>query len=68
MENINRRDFLRYSTLAAAYAGLSSVSFPFAPALAAEGENIAYLPATEQIKRFKAGTLSPVDVLKAQIE
>lgn len=29
---------------------------------------IAYLSAKEQIQRFKAGTLSPVDVLEAQIE
>lgn len=58
--------------LAGLFAGLLFTS----SAMAAEKEhrtdnrteNLAYLPATEQIKRFKAGTLSPVDVLKAQIE
>ena len=31
-------------------------------------EHLAYMSATEQIKHFTAGTLSPVDVLKAQIQ
>lgn len=48
-------------------AGLIVSGVLVAPAVAAETENLAYMPAREQIKRFKAGTLSPVDVLQAQI-
>ena len=31
-------------------------------------KNLAYMSATEQIEKFKSGELSPVDVLKAQLE
>lgn len=66
MTTLNRRDFLRYTAVAAAGTVLAA-EFPFSSALAAETDNLAFMPATEQIKRFKAGTLSPVDVLKAQV-
>jgi len=33
-----------------------------------DGDDLAYLPAVEQRRRFAAGELSPVDVLEAQIE
>lgn len=64
--SMTRRDFLHHSAMATAYAGVvSAVGMP--QAFAAEQNPLAYMPATEQIKRFKAGTLSPVDVLNAQI-
>lgn len=37
-------------------------------AVAPEINEVAYLSAEEQIRRFKAGDLSPVDVLEAQME
>ncbi len=66
---MNRRDFLRLGTVAVAGGYLASIGSPLS-AFAADGavESPAYLPATEQIKLFKAGKLSPVDVLMAQIE
>ena len=66
MTTLNRRDFLRYTAVAAAGTVLAA-EFPFSSALAAETDNLAFMPATEQITRFTAGTLSPVDVLKAQV-
>ena len=66
--SLRRRDFIRISAFAAANAGLLSLGVPFSAAAANEKDAIAYLSATEQIRRFKAGTLSPVDVLKAQMD
>ncbi len=63
---IRRRDFLQASAFVAAHASLLSAGFA-SSAAAADKEDIAYLSAFEQIKRFKEGSLSPVDVLKAQI-
>lgn len=67
--NIKRRDFLRLSAIAALEAGLFSLGVPrSAPATPVQKEGLAYLTAVEQIKYYKQGALSPVDVLKAQIE
>lgn len=66
--HIHRRDFLRLGAATAVEALLLSHAVPrFAFAAADAADGIAYLPASEQIQRFKAGTLSPVDVLEAQI-
>ena len=65
MPVLDRRDFLRVSTLAATHLALAAT--PFSLASAAEKDDIAYLSAVEQITRFKEGSLSPVDVLKAQM-
>lgn len=66
---MDRRDFLRLGALAGAGACLLSFAQPLA-ALAAgtDPKSPAFLPATELIRMFKAGTLSPADVLLAQIE
>ena len=67
--NIKRRDFLRLSAIAALEAGLFSLGVPrSAPATPVQKEGLAYLTAVEQIKYYKQGALSPVDVLEAQIE
>lgn len=78
--NMTRRDFLRLSALAALETAALSFGIPRSglaaaapkqdePAVAPmELNELAYLPATEQIRRFKEGSLSPVDVLEAQIE
>lgn len=66
---MKRRDFLRFSAIAAVEAGLFSLGVS-RPALASppQKEGLAYLTAVEQIKYYKEGALSPLDVLKAQIE
>jgi amidase len=67
--SLPRRDFLRIGALVAANAGLLSLGVPlYAFAAPNKKDALAYLPATEQIKRFKAGSLSPVEVLQSQIE
>ena len=69
MGQMDRRDFLRLAALGAAGLSVSS-SFagPWAAfAATSETDKLAYLSVAEQIKLFKAGTLSPVDVLEAQI-
>ncbi|MDL2216810.1 amidase [Desulfovibrio sp. OttesenSCG-928-M14] len=66
---INRRDFLRLGAATAVEAMLLSSAMPNAAfAIPADAEDVAYLSAIEQIKRFKEGTLSPIDVLEAQIK
>lgn len=75
--DISRRDFLRLGALVAAKTALFPVSMasatlamdptPTIKPVIPPSADLAYLPAAEQIRRFTAGTLSPVDVLKAQI-
>lgn len=72
-EGMSRRDFLRLSALIA----LETMFFPIgggprqalaAPLAENEDNELAYLSANEQIRRFTAGTLSPVAVLETQME
>ncbi len=66
---MQRRDFLRCSAVAAVGAGLFSLGVPYAfSAATPDKDRLAYLSAGEQIQLFKEGALSPVDVLKAQID
>lgn len=66
--NMSRRDFLKLSALVALEAACFSVGLPQSVLAAPpDADDIAYLSAEEQIRRFKAGSLSPVDVLEAQI-
>ena len=79
--NMSRRDFLRLSAIVALETALFplAASRPAMAATPAAGATalspspsspeveLAYLAVDEQIRRFKAGTLSPVDVLEAQI-
>ncbi len=73
---MSRRDFLRLSALAALEAAFFPLrgSFAAAPTDAAttafagtDTDELAYLSAEKQISLFQAGTLSPLDVLEAQI-
>lgn len=66
---MNRREFLRLSAIIAIEGGLFLKGFPHTVfASPAEKEGLAYLTAIDQIKYYKQGKLSPVDVLNAQIE
>lgn len=66
---ISRRDFLRLGAAAAVEAAFLSSAGPRAAfAASADAADVAYLSAAEQLKRFKEGSLSPVDVLEAQIK
>lgn len=78
--SLSRRDFLRLSTLAAVNATLFSVGIPGSSSVMAmtqaiggaqydsqQYDDLAFMPVEEQLRRFKAGTLSPVEVLEAQI-
>ena len=67
MSNLYRREFFKYCGLGTACAGLFSACLPLS-AFAGGKDDIAYLSAIELIKRLKSGALSPVDVLKVQIE
>lgn len=65
---LDRREFLKITGMAAGAAALGG--FGFSDVWAAGGSSdieLAYMPAEEAIKLFKAKKLSPVDVLKAQI-
>jgi Asp-tRNA(Asn)/Glu-tRNA(Gln) amidotransferase A subunit family amidase len=59
---LNRRDFCKLGLAATAAA-----SIPAPSAAADRAQELAYLPAAEQIRRFRARQLSPVEVLQAQI-
>ncbi|MDL2266872.1 amidase [Desulfovibrio sp. OttesenSCG-928-G15] len=67
---MDRRTFMQLSAAASLQAaffaagGLPRAAFAALP----DKEDLAYMPAAEQIKRFAEGSLSPVDVLKAQID
>lgn len=66
---ISRRDFIRLGAVTAIEAALLSSAMPRSVfAMPTDAADIAYLSAAEQIKRFKEGSLSPVDVLEAQIK
>ena len=65
---LDRREFLKITGMAAGGAVLCGFGFPDAWAASASSDiELAYMPAEEAIKLFKAKKLSPVDVLKAQI-
>lgn len=84
LDTMSKRDFLRLSALAVLGTALQPLSLARSalamPAEAAASPKpltlprtearteLAYLSVDEQIRRFKAGSLSPVDVLEAQIE
>jgi len=64
----SRRAFLKASTGIAGALGVASLAAPFAPTYAATEQEMIYMPAGEQLALFKAKKLSPVEVLKAQIQ
>lgn len=72
-DSMSRRDFLKLSAIVALEGALLTAGVPRSIFAASTGTNdllndeLAYLSAGEQIQRFHAGTLSPVDVLEAQI-
>lgn len=66
---IDRRDFLRLSSATAVSGTLAAVP-PGSSAAASVSDDelkLCYMPATEQLAKFRAKELSPVDVLKAQL-
>ncbi len=80
-ENMSRRDFLRLSALMALETAflplgahrtlVTAAAAEQVPAVApgiGDTDDPAFLPVDELIRRFQAGTLSPLDVLEAQID
>lgn len=67
--DVSRRNFCKTGLLAAGAALAPTVldAAP-APATGSSVSDLAYLPAVEQLRRFRTRELSPVDVLQAQIE
>lgn len=66
---LDRRDFLKFTGMAAGATALGSLSISDAWAGSSSSDiELAYMPAEEAVKLFKAKKLSPVDVLKAQIK
>ena len=67
---VSRREFCRLSASAGAGIAVMSGFSGFTSAFAADFSNdeLCYMPASVQLQLFKRGSLSPVDVLEAQID
>jgi amidase len=65
--DVSRREFCKTGLLAAGAVLASEVLGP-APAAARSNTDLAYVPAVDQLQLFRTGELSPVDVLRVQID
>src|SRR2546422_8863357 len=65
--DVSRREFCKAGLLAAGAALASDALGPM-PATARSNTQLAYLSAVDQLRMFRTGELSPVDILKSQME